>query len=823
VPDLSDEALARHASTLALPSGRKVAVNARRLGEWLNGQAVPRQFDPVVAVVQVIERVTGGPSSAIQLRRLWHAAREQPAQPRQALVFGRPPSDAAALRPRADLATAVDEALADDAVDRVLLTGAGGMGKSQLASAAFHRARGTTDVLVWVPAGTRQSVLSAYARAWRAKANGAGDAGRDDETQADLFVAWLRSTTSRWLVVLDDVDEPAELSGLWPAGGTGTCLLTSRRREAALLRPGTAVIPVGPFALNEAAGYLADRLTHTGTAAGDDIAALAQVLGCFPLALSQAVGFLIDTGMDLPAYLRLLVNEQESVDDLLPSSSPADEHGGTVVSTVRLALARAGSLASTARPMLELISVLAPDGIPETVLLGGAARRWLGTGSERENLLGLRALHRLSLVDHDGSVEVHAMVQRAVRDLVPEERRGPLVAAAADALEEGWHAQGNAAMLYRCTQVLHAVAGARLWDGGMHPVLRRLGRHLVATGRADAAKEIAEELLGQASEPRDVLFLRGQVAAAVGELGNPAEAARLARGIHAEASEALGAADVDTLLSRWLEVHYRYEAGLVESSVHDLRALVSTLDRLDPLAVAAREDLALCLGLSGDATGAREAYAELERELRRALGPLAADRLRVLSGLGRWLGETGDAIAAVQTYEEAVHGLEEIFGRLHHETLVARHNLAYWRSLAGDVEAAIAEFVNAVRDAELALGAEHPTTLTYRVNLAFWCGVAGATDRALAELDGLLEPVVRVFGAEHPRTLRLRQQYADILHRSGATEAAVAQLSDLLADMVRVQGANHPRTRETADLLTEWTEPDLRVGEFDRLKDDVQS
>jgi hypothetical protein len=811
VPDVSDEVLARRASAVLLPSGRKVSVNARRLGEWLNGQAVPRQFDPIMAVAQVVEKAIGAAPTAGQLQRLWRAAQEQPARPRQAMVLGRPPSDAAALQHRPQLATAVDEALADSTIDRILLTGAGGVGKSQLASAAFHRARSTVAVLLWVPAATRQSVLSSYARAWRAKANSTatGDTGWDDETQADLFVAWLRSTTDRWLVVLDDIDDPGELAGLWPAGEAGKCVMTSRRRDATLLRPGTRVIPVGTFTPEEATSYLSDRLAHTETPSTEDLSALADALGYFPLALSQAAAFLIDTGIGLPSYLRLLADQRESMADLLPSSSPADEHGGTVVSTVQLSLERAESLAATARPMLELISMLAPDGIPETVLLGPSARKWLGDTTERANLLGLRALHRLSLVTHDGHVEVHALVQRTVRQVAAEERRSLLAVAAADAVEEAWQVPENPAMLYRNAAVLRGIAGSALWDNGMHPMLRRLSQHLAVIGRAEAAKETATALLGQAREQRDVLFLRGQIAAATGDLGNHGEAARSLHEIHAAAQESLGRADIDTLSLRWLEAHYRSESGMFEAAVPDLVAFIEegqgSLGSTHPLMVNARDDLALCLGLSGDVAGARERYAELERELRHDLGPSHPTTLRALSGLGRWIGETGDADGAVATYEETVSGMEQVLGRLHHETLVARHNLAYWRSLAGDVGSAISEFVTAAQDAELSLGADHPTTLTYRVNLAFWRGIAGDTAQALEELDRLRKPVVAVFGAEHPRTLRFRQQYADILYRSGDRTEAVAQLQDLLDEMVKVQGANNPRTLEATHLLSEWT------------------
>ncbi|NUT95446.1 MAG: hypothetical protein HOY78_25795, partial [Saccharothrix sp.] len=50
VPDLTDEALARRAGAVVLPSGRRVAVDARRLGEWVAGRSVPREFDAVLAV-----------------------------------------------------------------------------------------------------------------------------------------------------------------------------------------------------------------------------------------------------------------------------------------------------------------------------------------------------------------------------------------------------------------------------------------------------------------------------------------------------------------------------------------------------------------------------------------------------------------------------------------------------------------------------------------------------------------------------------------------------------------------------------------------------
>lgn len=495
LPDLTDEALARRASAVTLPSGRRVAVNARRLGEWVSGRSVPRDFDAVLALVLA----TGGSHQVARLRELWRAAHGKrasagagsagagsagvgvpgagvagagsagigsvgigsvgavPAAVR--VVVGRPPGSAAALRDRPALAAAVGSALAESA--RVVLTGAGGVGKSQLAAAAFRRAE--SELLVWVSAANRASVLAGYARAWRAL----GKTCHCDEAAADRFLGWMRSSGAPWLVVLDDLDDPAVLSGLWPEGA-GRTLVTTRRRDAALLRPDVRVVAVGLFTPEEATGYLVDRLSVDPRHDRPDLAALADALGHHPLALAQAAAFLIDTGLDVPAYLARLADRRHRVADLFPATSPGDEHEGTLAEAVALSVERARSLSPGAPAMLEAVSLLAPDGIPEDVLLHG------------HDLLALRALHRLNLVTHqDGRVRVHPLVQRAVRDQVVVSRAVEV----ADALDHVWAGASpdTAADLYRCAEALADVAGERLWQAG-HPLLRR-----VTLGRTAAA------------------------------------------------------------------------------------------------------------------------------------------------------------------------------------------------------------------------------------------------------------------------------------------------------------------------------------------------
>ncbi len=141
-----------------------------------------------------------------------------------------------------------------------VVTGLGGVGKTQLAAALAHRCwdAGAVDLLVWAVASSRSRVLSAYAQA-AADLTGVDDP--DPEQGAARLLAWLAGTDQRWLIVLDDLTDPADLRGLWPPAQTrvGRTVVTTRRREASLLA-GRHVVPVGLFTPGEARAYLNHKL-----------------------------------------------------------------------------------------------------------------------------------------------------------------------------------------------------------------------------------------------------------------------------------------------------------------------------------------------------------------------------------------------------------------------------------------------------------------------------------------------------------------------------------------------------------------------------------
>ncbi len=94
-------------------------------------------------------------------------------------------------------------------------------GKTQLA-AAFAESlwqSGGVELLLWIEATSRASVLSGYAAA-TAAVTGRNQAS-SGESVAAQFLSWLGETSRPWLVVFDDLADPANLDGLWPARPAG--------------------------------------------------------------------------------------------------------------------------------------------------------------------------------------------------------------------------------------------------------------------------------------------------------------------------------------------------------------------------------------------------------------------------------------------------------------------------------------------------------------------------------------------------------------------------------------------------------------------------
>ncbi|WP_406470344.1 tetratricopeptide repeat protein [Streptomyces hirsutus] len=703
-----------------------------------------------------------------------------------------------------------------------VLSGMGGVGKTQLAA---HHARqvwatGGVDLLVWISATTREAVISTYAQA-AAEVLGADLA--DPERAAGALLAWLEpkpgTTERRWLVVLDDVADPADLRGLWPpTSPQGRTLVTTRRRDAALAGSGRRLVPVGLFTPDEAVAYLATALAaHGRLELPDQLTALATDLGHLPLALSQAVAYLIDADLDCAAYRTLLTDRALSLTDVLPDPSGLpDDQATTTAAAWALSVDRADQIppAGLTRPLMQLTSILAPNGIPAPVLVSTPALAYLT--EHRSDTVGracteeattqdvsrvLRTLHRLSLLDHTPrnrhqAVRVHQLVQRATLDTLTTQQRDRLAHAAADALTEAWpeieRDTALAQALRANTEALTRQAENALYQvDGAHPLLFRMGKSFLEAGQLAAAinhwqylRRASYERLGP--DHPDTLTAQVNLASCLGNAGDA--------------------------------------AGAISSSEQVLKQMLQVLGPDHPKTLSAQHNLAYWRGEAGDAAGAETAFQQLLSDLLRVHGPDHSDTLSAKHNLAYWRGEAGDAAGAVAALDELLEDCLRVFGSDHPRTLAARANLADWRGEAGDAASAVDAYTHLLRDCQRVLGPDHPRTLATQTNLASWRLTSGDLLGAEAALDQLLECCLRVLGPDHPDTLQTRHTLARCQGEAGVPARAATSFQELLADRVRVLGADHPTTLRTRSSLARWRgeagDAASAVADFDRLLTD---
>jgi hypothetical protein len=471
------------------------------------------------------------------------------------------------------------------AVVTQVLSGLGGIGKTQLAAACARRVwrDNGAELLVWATARNRAAIKATYAQA-------ATEIGQSPpagvEQASDWFLRWLQSTTRSWMVVLDDLHDPADLQGLWPDGPAGRVLVTTRRRDAVLTERGRQVIEVGLYTPEQAVAYLREKIASADPRGLDDAAGLAGDLGYLPLALAQAAAVIRDRHDTYTGYRRRLRDRRRRLSDVLPADALADDYRSTVAATWSISVDLADRLAprGLARPTLQLASGLDPNGAPLAVFTTPAALSYLTEQRNTSVLDGHSAqvedqdcrdslgnLHRLNLISVDPvggarAIRTHALVQRATLEQLAPEALSTTVRAAADALLQVWpdleRDTDLGRVLQDCTISLAERHGPLLWAHDGHPLLFRAGRSLGECGLVHAATSYWTQMASQAldalgTDHLDTLTTRANLAYWRGEAGDPTGAVTAFEQLLTDRLRVLGPDHPHTLSTRHNLAYWR--------------------------------------------------------------------------------------------------------------------------------------------------------------------------------------------------------------------------------------------------------------------------
>jgi hypothetical protein len=708
-----------------------------------------------------------------------------------------------------------------------VIVGTGGVGKTQLAAAYAREAwqDGSADLVIWADASSRAGIITAYIQA--ATTLGVGTA-EDGERAADNLVAYLATTDRRWLLVLDDVRLPRDADRWWPpVHRSGTMILTTRRRDAALMHLGD-IVPVGPFDAGQSVAYLREWLGGQ-PAMLDGAEDLVDDLGHLPLALAQAAAYMTDRHLTCRQYQDRFRDQRRRLDQIVPESdSLPDGHQVTVATTWSLSIDAADQLppVGLASRSLHIAAVLDPSGIPLPAFTASPALRYLGEGgpplaatpTSAEAADALANLHRLNLADlSDDRLRVHALVQRAVVDRLSPAGLAAAVRAAADALREAWPAierdQTHTDILRRNAAALTARFPDLLWADGAHPVIFAGVDSYGHVGLFQSAAEAYARIVPEAQrrlglDHPDTLIARSRLARWRGEAGDPSGAAAALAVLFADCVRLFGLDHPETLAAWHSNAYWRGRAGDTKGAAVAFEALLAhrlrgrPSDRLEILET--RSSLARWRGTSGDPLGAVEAYTSLLADRLEVLGPDHLETLNTRHGLAYWRGEAGDPAGAAAAFRDLLADRERLLGTDNRDALHTRSNLARWQGDAGDAAAAVAGFESLLADSIRLLGPEHPDTLNARHSLAYWRGAAGDPSAAAAEFEALLADYQRLFGADHRNVLDIRGNLAHWRGAAGDAAGAVAALGELVVDCLAEFGPDHLDTLMARYSLAYW-------------------
>jgi hypothetical protein len=619
----------------------------------------------------------------------------------------------------------VEAALAGpDAMAVQVLHGLGGIGKSAVAAhyAAAHA--GDYNPVWWISADSAGAVEEGLA--------GLAAALQPELAQAlpldalcQRASSWLAAHDG-WLLVLDDVSDLADIAPVLDRTLAGRVIITTRLGEG-WHRIGAAAMRLEVLGQQQAASLLT-RIAAPGQdrEAPDGAAELCRELGCLPLAIEQAAGYLHQTRITPRAYLELLAQHPA---DMLDQAARGTSPDRAIARIWRVTLDQlAGTVAGL---VLQILAWYAPDAIPRSLLLDIDPGLLTALGS-------LAAYNMISL--SGDTISVHPLVQTVARTPDPSDpHRQPGSIAMAREMAIMALVPALPYMLYRdpaswpawraLLPHIDALAG-RVPPAtdtiALSHVLSWTGVFLQGQGAAGRAVAYHQRALAGCERIRGTgdpgsLACRSNLATAYADDGNLNRAIPLHESVLAGRQRALGEDHPQTLMSRSNLASALREAGDLGRAIPLAEQALAGFERVlgssHPATVSCRDNLAVACQRAGDPRAVTLHEQALE-ESARVLGEDHPDTLITRGNLAYALQETGDLQRALPLFEHALAASERVLGSDHPTTLCARSNLAVARQLAGDHAAAVRLLEQLLADCERVLGVGHSLTMTVHDNLS---------------------------------------------------------------------------------------------------------
>lgn len=308
----------------------------------------------------------------------------------------------------------------------VVLSGLGGIGKTQIAVAYAYLHKDDYQYVLWAVAESQDTLAIELVTV--AKTLGLPEQADQDLSAVRMAVLrWLHSQRN-WLLILDNVDDPDIVDAFFPRFGRGHVLVTTQDAEAfpqAIKIEGITEEEGVSFLLLRS-GKLSPERTPETISESERIAAkkIVEEMAGLPLALDQAAAFIGETQTTIGKYLELF---RAQIGKLLAMRGRRTlNHPASLTATVSLALKKIKQVPGS-QDVLRFSAFLQAQRIPEELfsIRTSQVQPLFETFPEGEVQVSqaLQALLRYSLINRhpdDTTISLHRLVQTAIIDLMGE-------------------------------------------------------------------------------------------------------------------------------------------------------------------------------------------------------------------------------------------------------------------------------------------------------------------------------------------------------------------------------------------------------------------
>ncbi len=628
------------------------------------------------------------------------------------------------------------------------ISGLGGIGKTQTAIEYAYRYCEEYRAIFWIQANSRETLIADITKIATLLHLPEQNA-RETELIIQAVKHWLAVNTS-WLLIFDNADDLLVVDDVLPTKNSGHILFTTRATAMGDLAKRVEIdemdIEEGALLLLRRAKILALDAPLESAPKADlvTVKAIVKAMDGLPLALDQAGAYIEETGCSLSDYLQLYLNQP--TDLLQERGERKDYHPDPVAKTWALSFEKVQQANPAAADLLRLCAFLAPDDIPEEIII--KAPDDIGTelqsfvGNPHKLNLAIKELLKYSLIRRDSSrhtIVVHRLVQAVLRDEMDEEMQRQWVKLAVLAVNRSFPDVQKVEEREKCQQWLpHALVCAdfiekwQLLFKEAAWLMNQSGYYM--NGRAQyseagllykRALAIYEEVQG-ANHP-DTARSLNNLAALYDTQGKYADAEPLYQRALAIVEEVQGATHPDTALSL-------NNLGFL----YYIQGKYSDAEPLYKRALAIKE------------------------EVQGANHPNTALSLNNLAALYYRQGKYSEA---EPLYQRTLAIYEEVQGANHPNTALSLNNLAMLYDTQGKYAEAESLLKRALAIKEEVQGANHPDTARSLNNLGFLYKTQGKYADAEPLCKRALTIYEQILGPTHPDTITVRNNYNDLLQR----------------------------------------------------------